>query len=118
MAKNKLKLRTKKTAPAGSPRYVVVSNRSYGNTLKDTKIYYEGKKPKGLNDDGRITFGKHILEAFTRKIKGRFRWIITPTTDSIKIERNIYRIRTSQKTLSQMNDALRDRTRDIKNDIV
>lgn len=109
----------KKKVETKSTKYVVVSNQSYGNILKGIKIYYEGKKPKRLNDDGRITFGKHILEALTRRFKDeKFRWIITQTEDSIKLERGIYRIRTSQQILGRMNDELRDRTRDIKNDIV
>lgn len=103
---------------AAQAKYVIVKSQSYGQILKGIKIYYEGKKPKGLNRDGRITFGKHILEILKRKFGSQFRWIITETTDSITVERKIYRIRTSQTTLRRMQDELRDRTRDIKNDIV
>lgn len=99
-------------------KYVIVKNRSYGQGLRGIKIYYEGKKPKGLNRDGRITFGKHILEILKRKFENQFRWIITPETDSITLERKIYRVRTSWGTLRRMGNELRDRTRDIKNDIV
>lgn len=98
--------------------YVVVNNKSYGNALKGVKIYYEGKKPKSLSKDGRINLGKHVLEIFKRKFGDNFRWILTPDTDSLTIERNIYRIRTSQKTLIRMNKELFDRSRDIKHDIV
>lgn len=98
---------------------VTVTNRSYGSTLKGTKIYYEGKKPKALKKDGTIPFGKHILEALKRKFGDKkFRWIITETQDSITTERNIVRVRTSQQTLKRMNASLWDRTRDIKNDTV
>jgi len=47
--------------------YVVVSNSSYGKALKGQRIYFEGKKPTRLGDDGRITFGKIILEILGKK---------------------------------------------------
>ncbi|MFN3692927.1 MAG: Shedu anti-phage system protein SduA domain-containing protein [Candidatus Paceibacteria bacterium] len=110
----------KKTPKKKDLGFVTVSNKSYGNALNGTKIYYEGRKaPKGLNKDGTIQFGKHILEALKRKFGNqKFRWIVTSTEDSIKLERGIYRIRTSQETLKRMAGSLRDRTRDIKNDTV
>lgn len=98
--------------------YVTVSNKGYGNKLKGIKIYFEGKKPKGLKKDGSIVFGKHILEALTRKFGPKFRLIISKDGNSIKLERGIYRVRVSQITFKSMNDELRERTRDIKNDIV
>lgn len=98
---------------------VVVSNRSYGKVLEGTKIYYEGKRPKQLQDDGRIKFGKNILELLNHRFKGeRFRWILTADEDSITKERNIYRVRTSTKLLDRMNSEMFDRNRDIKNDII
>jgi hypothetical protein len=115
VAKKKVK---KKVAKTSVLKYVVVKNKGYGNALKDTKIYYEGKKPKGLGKDGSISFGKHILEALKRTLGDKFRWIITAEEDSIKLERNIYRVRTSQRTLKRMGGSLWDRTRDIKNDTV
>jgi len=97
--------------------YVIVNNKSYGYALKGMKIYFEGRRPKGLSRDGRINFGKHILEIIKRKFD-RFQWIITETTDFITLERNIYRVRTSQKTLARINSELFDRTKDIKTDII
>jgi hypothetical protein len=97
--------------------YVVVSNRGYGNALKGIKIYFEGKKPKNLKKDGMIGFGKHILEILKRKYTN-FRLIITKQTDSITLERNIYRVRISQKTFGKMNNESFTRGRDIKTDIV
>ncbi|MDB5204766.1 MAG: hypothetical protein JWP09_794 [Candidatus Taylorbacteria bacterium] len=108
----------KKSVKAKSDKFVVVTNKSYGNNLKGTKIYFEGKKPKGLKKDGTIVFGKHTLEALKRKLGTKFRLIITSNDDSIKLERAIYRVRISQKTFKSMGDKLRERTRDIKNDIV
>lgn len=117
MKKQKKKLR-KQTAKPKAIKYVVVRRKGYGKALKGIKIYFEGKKPKGLAKDGSITFGKHILEALKRKFGDKFRWVITQDVDSIILKRNIYRIRTSQKTLGRMGKGLWDRTRDIKNDIV
>lgn len=96
---------------------MVVSNRSYGNMLKGTKIYFEGPQPKRLRADGSIKFGKHILETL-RSTFDRFRWVITEGTDSISTERGIVRVRTSLPLLGRMDKELWDRTRDIKNDIV
>ncbi|MEZ4211111.1 MAG: Shedu immune nuclease family protein [Candidatus Paceibacterota bacterium] len=97
--------------------YVVVSNKSYGNLLKGTRIYFEGKKPKNLGNDGKIGFGKHILEILKRKFEN-FHLIITAEIDSITVERKIHRVKISQKTFSKMNSELFDRGRDIKTDIV
>jgi hypothetical protein len=52
---------------ASAAKYVKVKNNAYGNKLKGTKIYFEGKRPSGLKNDGMISFGKHILELLTRK---------------------------------------------------
>lgn len=117
------KKKTPKKAKKASPKkkemkFVVLMNKGYGNSLKGTKIYYEGKKPKGLGKDGSISFGKHILEALKRKFGDKFRWIITAKEDSIKLEYGIYRVRTAQLTLKRMGGSLWDRTRDIKNDTV
>src|SRR5258706_16466359 len=100
-----------------TPKFVKVKNKSYGNALKGTKIYFEGRKPKGLSKDGKINFGKNILELLKANFP-RFRWIITPEKDEIKKQRGIYRIRTSQKTLQTMYSDKFSRDRDIKNDIV
>jgi hypothetical protein len=105
------------TRLARSKDYVVVSNRSYGNRLKGTRIYFEGRKPAQLRPDGSITFGKHILETLGRTFE-RFRWIITLETDSVTVERGITRVRTSQALLRRMGAEEWDRKRDIKNDIV
>src|SRR3989344_169557 len=98
-------------------KFIKVKNKGYGNYLKDTNIYYEGKKPKSLAKDGSIKFGKNILESLKRKFD-KFHWIITKEVDGITKERGIYRIRTSLSTLTKLNAESFDRTRDIKNDIV
>jgi len=98
-------------------KYVTVSNRSYGNALKGIRIYWEGKRPKSLTDDGRIGFGKHILEQLTKRFGKKFRWILTPATDSIEIKGGIARVRLSGVTMARMNSENFARGRDIKNDI-
>src|SRR5580658_11189291 len=103
---------------AKARNYVVVTNRGYGNALKGIKIYFEGKKPKALKNDGRITFGKHILQILRGRFGERQRWIITVATDAVTTEYGIVRVRTSQKLLARMNKENWDRSRDIKNDIV
>jgi hypothetical protein len=112
------KLTKEKAAKKRVPRnYVVVTSRFYGKDLQGTRIYFEGKKPSTLRTDGTIKLGKHILETLRSKFN-KFRWIITPSEDSIKIERNIVRVRTSQRMLRRMSKEEWDRGRDIKNDIV
>lgn len=97
--------------------YVVISASMYGKRFKGTKIYFEGPRPSGLKTDGTIALGKHILEALTPKFE-RFRWILTPTTDGITVERGITRVRMSKPTLSRMQRENMERSRDIKTDIV
>jgi hypothetical protein len=112
------KLTKEKAAKKRVPRnYVVVTSRFYGKDLQGTRIYFEGKKPSTLRTDGTIKLGKHILETLRSKFN-KFRWIITPSEDSIKIERNIVRVRTSQRMLRRRSKEEWDRGRDIKNDIV
>lgn len=111
---NRRTRRRPKRAKEGS---VIVSNKSYGAALRGTRIYFEGKQPPGLKDDGSITLGKHILEALRIKYK-KFRWIITIDTDSISVERGITRVRTSLSLMKRMGKENWDRSRDIKNDIV
>jgi hypothetical protein len=97
--------------------YVKVTSTSYGKALKGIPIYWEGRRPRGLSNDGRISFGKNILEILRSKFQ-RFRWIITEEENSIRIERGIARIRTSQKLLSKMGSEHIQRNRDIKTDIL
>lgn len=105
--------------PKRKPKqYVVVTSKSYGNALKGRRIYFEGKRPKGLRDDGSITFGKHILQTVAKTLGQRARWVITADTDSITTSYGIVRLRTSQKLLGRMSKENWDRSRDIKNDIV
>lgn len=116
---NQQSSRLRRAVPKRKPRsYVVVTNTSYGSALKGTRIYFEGKRPKALKDDGRITFGKHILQLLRKTFGDRNRWIITATTDSVTKEYGIVRVCTSQKLLGRMSKENWDRSRDIKNDIV
>jgi hypothetical protein len=98
--------------------YVVVSNSSYGKALKGKRIHFEGKKPPRLKDDGRITFGKNILETLGKKFGPKFRWIITPEMDSIEVKYGITYVRTSQRLLDRMFSENFERSREVKNEIV
>lgn len=106
-----------KTKTSYTNKFVTVTNRGYGNNLKGTKIYYEGKLPKGLRKDGSISFGKNILELL-KKTFTKFHWIITTDTDDISESYGITRVRTSTKTLQKMYNQSLDRTRDVKVDII
>lgn len=98
--------------------YVTVSNSSYGKALKGQRIYFEGKKPSRLGDDGRITFGKNILEILAKKFGPRFRWTITEETDEIVIKYGVTHIRTSKRLLDRMFGEHFERSREVKNEIV
>jgi Domain of unknown function (DUF4263) len=98
--------------------YVVVSNSSYGKALKGQRIYFEGKKPTRLGDDGRITFGKNILEILGKKFGPKFRWTITEATDEIVVRYGITHVRTSKRLLDRMFGENFERSREVKNEIV
>ena len=98
--------------------YVVVSNSSYGKALKGQRIYFEGKKPTRLSDDGRITFGKNILEILGKKFGPKFRWTITEATDEIVVRYGITHVRTSKRLLDRMFGENFERSREVKNEIV
>ncbi len=100
-----------------SKKFVEVTSKSYGNKLKGIKVYFEGRRPSKLRDDGSIKFGKNILELLQKQFE-RFRWIITEDTDVIELSYGINRVRTSQKTLQKMDSLLIERQRDIKQDII
>lgn len=98
-------------------KFVTVNNTTYGKALKGIKIYYEGPKPTTLSKDGKITFGKGILELLKTKFK-KFQWIITQNDDSIELSYGIYRVRTSKRTLDKMYKDSFAITKDIKTDII
>jgi hypothetical protein len=106
-----------KTATKSSSKFVIIKNKGYGKALQGAKIYFEGKKSTLIREDGTLNFGKTILELLNAKFD-RFRWIITPETDSIKVERGITRVRTSEKTLRKMYGEQIMRKRDINTDII
>ena len=108
----------KRRSAAPSLRYVLVSNKSYGNALKGKRIYYEGERPQRLREDGSIQFGKNMLEALGKKFRGRFRWILTEKTDSITQNNDMMDVRTSIALLGRMSSEKFERDRDVKNDII
>ena len=107
-----------KTKKKRRKNYVVVSNSSYGKALKGQRIYFEGKKPARLADDGRITFGKNILEILGKKFGSRFCWTITEETDEIVVKYGITHVRTSKRLLDRTFGENFERSREVKNGIV
>lgn len=107
-----------KKAKKATGKYVTVSNKGYGNALKGIKIFYKGKRPKNLKNDGSLTCGKHILEFLKKRYNKKFRWTIGTKIDGISTKHGTAYVDTSASTLKKITDALRDRTRDIKHDIV
>lgn len=108
----------KKSIVSSTPKnFVVVSNKSYGAYLRGTQIYYEGKKPTSLRDDGSISFGKNILEMLKKTYKS-FHWILTEDTNNVMKEGSITKVRTSVKTIKKMYALSYDRSRDVKIDII
>lgn len=114
----KAKKKSAKAKNKAKKNYVVVSNSSYGKALKGLRIYFEGKRPTRLSDDGRITFGKNILETLGKKFGERFRWIITEEMDNITVKYGITYVRTSQALLNRMFGENFERSREVKNEIV
>ena len=110
--------KTAKTKPKPVKNYVVVSNTSYGKALKGQRIYFDGKKPSRLGDDGRITFGKNMLEILGKKFGERFRWTITEEIDEIVVRYGITHIRTSKRLLDRMFGENFERSREVKNEII
>jgi Domain of unknown function (DUF4263) len=114
----KARKKSGKTKKRVKKNYVVVSNSSYGKALRGLRIYFEGKRPTRLLDDGRITFGKNILETLGKKFGERFRWIITAEKDEITVKYGLTYIRTSQALLNRMFGENFERSREVKNEIV
>ena len=114
----KARKKSAKTKKRVKKNYVVVSNSSYGKALKGLRIYFEGKRPTRLSDDGRITFGKNILETLGKKFGERFRWIITEEKDEITVKYGITYVRTSRALLNRMFGENFERSREVKNEIV
>ena len=114
---SKKKTAAKKAARKQSKNNVVVTNNTYGKALRGIRISWEGRRPLSLKDDGRINLGKNILEILRARFP-KFRWIITEDVNSIKVERGVAQVRTSQQLLSKMGSEQFERSRDIKNDII
>src|ERR1700722_615574 len=107
-----------KTKKKAKKNYVVVSNSSYGRALKGQRIYFQGKKTTRLGDDGRITFGKNILETLAKKFGPRFRWTITEEKDDIVVKYGITHVLTSKRLLDRLFGENLERSREVKTEIV
>lgn len=121
MAKRpKRKTKKKSVKKTESFSFVTVKKESgYGSALIGEKIYFVGKvRPKTLSKDGKIDFGKNILEILKAKFGKKFRWVITPDVDLVEKKYGITNVKTSKKTLAKMYSERIERTRDIKVDII
>jgi hypothetical protein len=98
-------------------KFVAITKKSYGANLQGIKIYYEGKRPTGLKDDGGFSLAKNILEILVENFN-RFKWVITQKTDNITKQASTYIIKTSIKTIRQIYSQSIYRTRDIKTEII
>lgn len=124
----KINNRTKHGAvrrPKRLMKFVTIRKGSkYGQDFYGKRIYFEGKKPPGLDMEiGKISFGKHILETLRARFGDDFRFVISEKSNSVEVKRNskksnIYWVRISQALLMSMNNDLREKNRDIKLDIV
>lgn len=115
--KKKTPIKMKALKRKAAKNYVKVSNTSYGKRLKGIKIYFEGKRPTGLKDDGKITLGKNILEILKRNFT-RFDWVITEGKNEIVVKYGITKVYTSSQTLGKLFTQSLERTRDVKEDII
>lgn len=97
-------------------KFILVSNKSYGNRFKGYKIYYEGAKPKLLKDDGAFRAGKAVLELLSSKFK-KFNIIISKKS-KIKKRGKSYHIYISASDLDQIYTQLFNRERDLKQRVV
>lgn len=106
-------------------KFVTIKKESmYGQALYGKRIYYEGKRPEGLDPEtGKMNFGKHILETLQKRFGDNFRFVISKADNNIVVKKDtkkndIYWVRISQPILRSIGKELRERTRDIKLDIV
>lgn len=115
----------KERKPRRALKFVTIQKESrYGQALYGKRIYYEGKRPQGLDPKtGKIGFGKHILEILHAKFGENFRFVIALTENGIEIKKDakkndVHWVKISLATLRNMDKEQRERTRDIKLDIV
>ena len=97
--------------------YVKVSYPQWGKKLRGIKIYFEGKQPDQLKEDGQIYFGKAILEILLKTFE-KFQWHLTEDNNEIKTKRGITRVYTSLKTLKAFYQTGINRKKGINEDIV
>lgn len=97
-------------------KFILVTNKSYGNRFKGYKIYYEGAKPKLLKDDGTFRAGKTILEFLSSKFR-RFNIIISKKS-KIKKKGRFYNVYIATNDLNQIQSQLFTRGRDLKQRVI
>jgi hypothetical protein len=117
---SKKRIKKKKSAkPNSNKKYVTLSNKWYGKTLKGIKIHFEGSKPKGLGKDGSFKFGKHTLETLISKFGiDNFKLILNKEVNSIEHRYGKMWVKISSNLLDKMDKEERAQNRDVKNTIV
>ena len=96
--------------------FIPITNKSYGNRFKGSKIYYEGVRPKLLKDDGTFRIGKTILESLSNKFK-KFE-IILSKKSKIRKKGRSYNVYIATNDLNQMQSQLFTRGRDLKQRVI
>lgn len=115
--KPKASVKKAKGSKKAKKNYVKVSYPQWGKKLLGIKIYFEGKQPDQLKDDGQIYFGKAILEILLKTFD-KFHWHLTVDRDEIEVKRGITRVYTSLKTLRRFYQTGINRKKGINEDIV
>ncbi len=92
--------------------FIKITSKGYGKRWLNTRIHYIGKRPKLIQDDGRFTSGKNILEALSAQFK-KFELIICDSKSKILKKGKVFEIYLSLYELRQMNSALISRKKDV-----
>src|SRR5687768_17485698 len=92
--------------------YIKITSKGYGKRWLNTKIWYIGNRPKLIQDDGRFTSGKNILEALAARFK-KFELIIWDRKSKILKRGNLFQVYLALYELKAMNSALINRKKDV-----
>jgi hypothetical protein len=100
-----------------SKHYVKVVNRIMAKLCAELSSTGRAANPHRLARMCVLTLERRLLKYYESRFD-RFRWIITESENSIKMERGITKVRTSQQLLAKMGSEQVERNRDIKTDII
>jgi hypothetical protein len=86
-------------------KYCEISNKTYGQKWQNFKLYYAGKRPKLIRDDGAFSSGKSLLETLGTKFKD-FDLILTPEESRIQKDASSRQVYLAIPELQKMNARL------------